>query len=185
MRYELETNGDNPITLATAKEWLKVTHDYDDDLITLITDAALSFAENYTGISFRAQTWNVIATANEFYAGILITKNPITVFNSIVVKLDDGSDWTLDADDYYLGIDETRAYVALTNSSVLDDASPYYDAVTINFTTNGGMPDHIENAIKMIISFMYENRGDAPTINNNSAPPEALKLLQLERVAFI
>lgn len=185
MRYELQTEGDNPVTLALAKTWLKISHDYEDDLITTITDSAISFAENYTGCSFRAQTWILYASINELYAGITITKSPVTDFTSIVVTLDDDSTVELDNDDYYLGIDATRAYVMLTNTSVMDNAADTYNAVSITFSTNSGLPKHIENALKMIISFMYENRGDAPTINNNPAPPEALKLLQIERVAFV
>lgn len=185
MRYQLVTNGDNPITLALAKEWLRVTHDYEDDLITTISDSALSFAENYTGCSFRAQSWSLSASVAELYAGILITKSPLTSFGTVVITLEDDTTLTLDSSDYYLAVDETRAYLAVTDVSVLNDASDAFNAVAITFTTDAGMPDHITNAVKMLISFMYENRGDAPTVNNNSAPPEALKLLQLERVAFI
>lgn len=185
MRYEATASGDNPITLDTAKDWLRVTHDYEDDLITLIADAALSFAEGYTGCSFRSQTWELSASIDEFYNGITITKSPLTALDSVVVTLDDTTTETLDSDDYYLGVAETRAYIALTDTTVMDNASDTFNAVVISFTTDAGLPGHVENALKMLISFMYENRGDAPTINNNSAPPEALKLLQLERVAFV
>lgn len=185
MRYTLVANAANPIDLATAKEWLKITHNYEDTLVTSISESALSFCEGYTGCSFRQQDWSLSASVAELATGILITKSPLTAFDAVTVELEDDTTATIDSDDYYLTVDETRAYLVVTDPDVLQDAKNTFNAVTITFSTDAGMPAHIQNAVKMIISFMYENRGDAPTINNNSAPPEALKLLQLERVMFV
>lgn len=182
MRYVLDTSGDNPITLETAKGWLKVTHSYEDALITEILNAALSFSEGYTGTAFRNQDWTLKASAAELASGILITKTPLISFGGVTITLEDDSTLALTDSQYYLFVGETRSALSITDVNVFDDASESFDAVEIAFTVGTTMPPHINNAIKMLVSFMYENRGDAPTINNNSAPPEALKLLQLERV---
>ncbi len=182
MQYVLDSSGANPIDVDTAKSWLKVTHSYEDDLITSIVDSALSFAEEYTGMAFRDQSWFLYASAAELALGIRIVKTPFAGISSIVITLDDDTTLTLSEDQYSLSVNAIRTVLTLTDENAIDDASSDYAAVEISFTVSSSMPAHIENAVKMLISFMYENRGDAPTINNNSAPPEALKLLQIERV---
>lgn len=182
MQYKLDASGTNPITLETAKEWLKVTHSFEDTLIQAILDASLSFAEGYTGVSFRDQTWTLTASAVELASGIVISKTPLSSLTSVTVTLDDESTVVLTDDQYYLCVTESRAVLTITDGNVFNDISLKFNAVTIVFDVSNTMPSHINNAVKMLVAFMYENRGDAPTINNNSAPPEALKLLQLERV---
>lgn len=184
MKYALVSETPAPIDLGVAKDWLEVTHAYHDTMIQAIINSAFSFAEGYTGMSFREQVWALSASPAEAYNGITITKTPISDLTSVTVLGDDGQTKTLSDDDYYFTVEETRAFFMITEVSVLSSVKDKFNAVTVNFKTDGGLPPHIENAIKMIIAFQYENRGDAPTINNNPAPPEALKLLQLERVLF-
>lgn len=185
MRYTLVSQNPASIDLGAAKNWLHITHNFEDDLINSIIESAVSFAEDYTGCSFREQQWNLKASAVELANGVIITKTPISSFTGITLLTSTNETKTLTDQQYFLTVEDTRAFLSITDYSLLTAASAKFDAVTVTFATNGGMPPHIENAVRMLISFMYENRGDAPTINNNSAPPEALKLLQLERVGFV
>lgn len=184
MKYALVSETPAPIDLGVAKDWLEVTHNYHDTMIKAIIESAFSFAENYTGMSFREQSWALSASPVEAYNGITISKTPISDLTSVTVLGEDGQTKTLTEDDYYFTVESTTAFFIITDASILSSAKQKFNAVTVSFKTDGGLPPHIENAIKMLIAFMYENRGDAPTINNNSAPPEALKLLQIERVLF-
>lgn len=185
MRYALVSSNPAPIDVDTAKKWLEVTHNYHDDIIQAIIDSAFSFAEGYTGISFREQSWKLSASPSEIAQGVQITKNPISGFDGITVSYDSGDKKLID-DQYILTVAETTAFLVVTDLSALQNAKPTFNSISVEFKSdNGYLPPAIENAVKMLIAFMYENRGDAPTINNNSAPPEAIQLLETERVMFV
>lgn len=185
MRYALASENSAPVSLDVAKEWLDVTHDYHDNTIQAIIDSATSFAEKYTGISFREQSWTLTASPSEVAEGINITKNPISDFLGCTISYSTG-DKKLTDDQFILTVEETTAFFMVTDLTALSSAIQKFNSVSVSFKTDRGyLPPAIGNAIKMIIAFMYENRGDAPTINNNSAPPEAIQLLETERVMFV
>lgn len=174
-----------PISVDVAKQWLRVTHDLEDAKIEAVLKAAFSFAESYTGQTFHDQAWTLTASPAEVFGGLMITKAPISGIDLVKMRKDNGQEIFLTNNDYTIITTSSRAYFFVKSNYLYDVVADLPYAFEINFMTGAGLPAHIENAIKMLVAFMYENAGDVPTVNNNSAPPEALLLLQSERVGFI
>lgn len=88
-----------PVTLARAKEHLRVDHSTDDDLIQAMIEGARQFAEKFTARAFITQTWELVI--DEFPVNeILLPLPPLQSIESI--KYDDaaGVEQTLAASEY-------------------------------------------------------------------------------------
>lgn len=135
-----------PITLAQAKNYLRVDFDDDNDLITgLITSARLRL-EKYAGIAISTRTLQVVAYVDEFIELPYAPLNNITL-----VEYWDGSGWvTMGLGDYYiLGTTYKKIYMVANNRM------EYRFTYTCGYTT---VPQPIITATYKLLADLYDYR---------------------------
>lgn len=161
LRYEINSFGTLPISVATAKDYLKVETAADDNMITKLVDGVTVFAERHTGRELRANQW--FAFDQQFPLCWEIRRTPIADINSIKhIVL--GSSITVSTDIYQL--DKTGLYPVLklkdSQSWPTNTDENKVDSILINFTTQVDKRiDEIIMAMLRHISDVYENRGDS------------------------
>ena len=101
-----------PITLAQAKNYLKVDFDDDNDLITSLIASARVRLEKYAGVAMSARTLQVVAYVDEFIELPYAPLNNITK----VEYWDNGSWVEMSVGDYYiLGTTYKKIYMVANN----------------------------------------------------------------------
>lgn len=173
----ISTSTTEPITLAQAKQHLKMDGiDDDDDLITALIASSREIAERTTGRDLVRRQWSY--KINDFPAGILpLPKAPVASVETVTYIDTSGNQQTLGADVYGVNADWTAPYLYLKHDQQWPATRTQFAAVTINFTSGypydaGASPvDERENiphgiiaAIKIILRDLYDNRGSADSI---------------------
>lgn len=185
MQYVLLEGSQIPISIDDVKTWLNIDHDYHDSLIDGLIASAFEFVEDYTGLTFRPQKWQLLCSPAEASKGLSIVKNPFIGIEEITLLTDQGSQ-ILKSDQYHLTVASSHALFLVTDLPALRLAKQTYNSVSFIFNVDyGSLPDSIKMATFQIIAFLYENRGDTAAINNNNCPPEAKLLLDSKRIAFL
>lgn len=146
-----------PVTLAEAKAHLRVTDDFEDDLITGMIDAATDTLDGPNGFLGRAivtQTWQYQAASLPSFLRL-----PLDPVQSIAAFT------YLDAD----GDEQAFTGYRLTGD-ILDPLTSWpstatrRDAITIEFVVGYGDPADVPEAIKKeiyrLVAHEYFNRGD-------------------------
>lgn len=162
-----------PLTLAEAKEHLRITHDADDDALTALIRVAREMCEGYTGLalitrgcSLYLDSWT--KDVIDLPLPPLQTVAAINVYDSAeAAALFPSASYAVDA----RGV---PARVMLTASPPLPGLA--MSGIEIVFTTGfgdapGDVPSSLREGMKRLIAHLYLNRGDAPetAIRNSGA----------------
>lgn len=135
-----------PITLAQAKNYLKVDFDDDNDLITSLIASARVRLEKYAGVAMSARTLQVVAYVDEFI------ELPYAPLNNITkVEYWDNGDWVeMSIGDYYiLGTTYKKIYMVANNRM------EYRFTYTCGYTT---IPQPMITALYKLIADLYDYR---------------------------
>jgi uncharacterized phiE125 gp8 family phage protein len=166
LRYQINSFGSLPISVATAKDYLKVETAADDNMITKLVAGITTFAERHTGRELRINEW--FAYDDEFPLCWEIRRTPIADINSIQHIVSGGA-VTVSTDIYQL--DKTGLYPVLKlkdgQSWPTDTDVNKVDSILINFTTQ--VDQRIDEIIIYMLRHMadiYENRGDDANMDN-------------------
>ena len=151
--YEIKvTDGAEPISLETAKDWLRVTTEDDDTIITDLITVARKRVEAYGLRSLVAKT--VILTGY-IDTAFLLPYSPISAISSVKslrgqITGTGANDWeTLDADEYQL--------VGYNDKHFRPHFPAHYE---ISYTTTANTDLTLKTDLKRVLLWMYENRGD-------------------------
>ena len=148
------------VTVEETKEFIRVTTSDEDELIKSLIAAATSMAERYMNLDILTTTW--INYRPSFFDDLTLTRGKFRSV-TLVEQLVNG---------VYESIPDTEYVVTIGGSfGVVCEISPPEtsdidcNAVKITFTTGFGptasfVPEDIKTAIKMLVSWMYNNRGD-------------------------
>jgi len=156
------------VTLADAKNYLRVDFSEDDALIQSLIDSAIKRLEQYAGSAFSPRTLKVVAYVDFFI------EPPYAPINTITkVEYYDNSSWvelTLDGDYYILGDVYKKVYM------VSYPQREYRFTYTCGFTT---LPDSIYNAILKLVADLYDYRAsESPNDKLNELQMTAYELVQ-------
>ena len=135
-----------PITLAQAKNYLKVDFDDDNDLITSLIASARVRLEKYAGVAMSARTLQVVAYVDEFI------ELPYAPLNNIekVEYWDNGTWVEMSIGDYYiLGTTYKKIYMVANNRM------EYRFTYTCGYTT---IPQPMITALYKLIADLYDYR---------------------------
>jgi uncharacterized phiE125 gp8 family phage protein len=151
--YEIKvTDGSEPISLETAKDWLRVTTEDDDAIITDLITVSRKRIESYSLRSMVAK--NIVLTGHLEYP-FLLPYSPISNISAVKYLqgqiVDTGvNDWeTLDADEYQvIGYNDKHFRPQFTGT---------YE---ITYTTTANADAGLKTDLKRVLLWMYENRGD-------------------------
>lgn len=152
------------VSLADLKEHLRVEHDEEDDLITGMRAAAISYAEEYCNIKLGQYACTGYLDS---FTPSYIPSGPVASLTAVNYKATDYSTdlTTLNISRYYYDIDTTPARINFHNVPAL--AIYEYNRVQITMSvgyTTSAVPASIIAALKLIVGHMYENR-QAETMN--------------------
>lgn len=159
--YEIKVvDGAEPISLATAKDWLRVTTEDDDTIITDLITVARKRIEAYT---LRSMVSKSITLTGYVDHNFMLPYAPISAVSA--VKYLDGqtvdtgvNEWeTLDADEYQvIGYNDKQF-------------RPHFAATyEITYTTSANSDAGLKTDLKRVLLWLYENRGD----DSDSIPDE-------------
>jgi uncharacterized phiE125 gp8 family phage protein len=146
------TDGSEPVTLQTAKDWLRVTSEDDDTIITDLITVARKKIERYATRSLVNKTIVLTGLIEEYF---LLPYSPINAVSQVRVlqgqDLTTGeNDWeTLDADEYQL----VGYYQKHFKPS-------YWGTYEITYTTLADTDKGLLTDLKRVLLWLYENRGD-------------------------
>lgn len=147
-----------PITLASAKLFLRIEHNADDEVVTRAITAARQAAEQYLNRALLPQTWDYIV-ANPCPTRAELPFAPAQSITSITLTTESGSSSTMNAANYRLSVDGT---------TVLFDPSVDIEKLTIRYVagayaTAADVPAAMIQGMLHHISVIVEHReGSAP-----------------------
>jgi uncharacterized phiE125 gp8 family phage protein len=152
-----------PVTLAEAKAYMRVTHVAEDSLIADLIISAREQAEQYLNMTLPQQSYTLSLADNDACA-IALPRSPVMSIASVTLLARDGSSGVLSADAYYLHADQ-RVVVF----DVAPDAHRVDIAYVAGFATPSAIPKPIKLGLLAHITALYEGRGEAAAM-----PREAL-----------
>ena len=183
---------EEPVTVDEAKAQCRVDISDDDALIGSYITVARQWAESFRRQKFITQTWELYLDA--FPGGGMLLRlpfGPVQSVSEIAYKADGESTYTAVSSSNYVvdAISEPARIVLATNGSWPGDALVPVNGVKITFVCGYGLatavPESIQQAIKLIVGHLYENREDvviAQGISVSQVPMAAKALLWPERV---
>lgn len=154
-----------PITLALAKQHLRVDYTDDDALIPLYISAARDYAENYTGRAFLPQTWQLSLNVFPFnmqqswppasrmqqrsflnsQMEILLPFAPLSAVNSITYQNPPGTVVTMDPSQYTVNTGQEPGSVTPANGVYWPFPMPYVpDTVQINYLAGYSLVEQVD-----------------------------------------
>lgn len=182
MKLELKTAPSvQPITLAEAKAHLRVdTTDEDTYINTLIT-ASTNFAEKYTYRQFITATY--YQYLDSFPIGkITLEKPKLQSVTAITYTDEDGDTKSLSTDVYEVDDKATIGTIRLKDGQSYPTTKSTYNAVRIEFKAGYGdagsdVPDLLKSTLKVMVSYLFENRNFATPQDKDLIFPSSILLL--------
>ncbi len=142
-----------PITLDTAKKFLKISNTHEDELIITLIKSVTKIFEGYTGRALITQDWQVLCKQFAKLSTTLPIRPAVEILKVELV-------------DYYHNstIFSNRHYILEQNSSELYfKVIPFSNSVRIEYQAGYGdspdaIPHEITTALLSHIAFLYEYR---------------------------
>lgn len=151
-----------PITLQEAKEHLKVTGSYQNDEITRMIKAARGVVERYLNRALITQEWDVYF--DHWCDELKLHFPPLQSVDAVKYFNQEGTEATLSPTLYWVTKSDPSCIVRKYSATwpELEEGRP--DAIKIEITCGYGdnptdVPEDIRNAIKVVLTDLYENRG--------------------------
>ena len=188
MAYTLTTPSFEPVTLALAKEWLKVSDTSEDTSITAIIQAAREFVEHHTG-----QMW-AERTAVEYFDcfpnddTIRLSLAPASAISSVqYIANGSGSTYgTFSSASYAKDFISDPPRIVLGEDYDWPDTESAPNAVKVTYmvgqATTGAIPESVKTSMRLLIAFWFENRED---MNLPMAERSAKNLLLTQKRYFL
>lgn len=150
-----------PVSVADAKEFLRVDSTAEDSLILSLVTAARTHVEQYLQKSLITQTWRLVLDGFPSTGRLFLPMGPLQSVNSIKTYSSADAESVFSATEYF--VDTVGDRVGQSLDSVWPANLRPTNAVIIDYTTGYGsaasdVPGDIVQAIKMLISHYYENR---------------------------
>lgn len=170
------------VTLAAAKEYLRILHDDEDAAIERLIAAATSHAETMTGRLIAAQTWEYRLPS--FGGAIAIEKGPVASITSVTYRDGDGVDQVLASTAYALAIDEDPQQLLATGEWPAG-ASAVRVRYAAGFAESDPVLAAIRQAILMLVGHWFDNRSTAAAGTTTEIPLSFDALLWPHRARYL
>lgn len=150
----------HPVTLAAAKEFLRVLHDDEDATITSLIAAATSYAEAMTGRLLCEQSWELLLDA--FSDTIPIEKGPVRSIVSVTYYDEAEALQTVDPANYAFDAAADPQWLVRATDYSWPATAPGINNVIIRFTAgyqeDDPQLDAVRLAILLLVSHWFRNR---------------------------
>jgi uncharacterized phiE125 gp8 family phage protein len=152
-----------PLALADAKTFLRVEHDGDDDVIAALIAAARSQVEAQTRRALIAQTWRLVRDRWPADGRIAVVPVPLVEVVAARVIDEDGSTQAIDTEAFATDLAAAPAVLAFAPWSLPMPGKPTagieIDVAVGYGATADDVPGPLRQAIRLLLSHWYENRG--------------------------
>lgn len=151
-----------PITLADAKEHLRIEHDADNAFITTLIIVAREYIEKIAWRALVSQTWETLFCEFPISDYMVLPKGPLQSVTSVQYIDTLGATQTLDTSVYEVDTKSKCGRVILKHMQGWPSYQLRWNAVTVTYVAGYGtaadVPRTIQHAMKLLISQMYEHR---------------------------
>jgi uncharacterized phiE125 gp8 family phage protein len=152
-----------PVTLADAKAYLRVEHSDDDAVITALIAGARSHVEAQTRRALITQSWRLIRDSWPCDGRIAVAPSPLRQITAGRVYRLDGTTRALDLQAFVSDLGATPSIISFLSWSLPAPGRPVA-GIEIDVEVGYGsgpanVPDPLRQAIKLLVSHWYENRG--------------------------
>ena len=177
-------HADLPVSLAEAKQHLRVVSEDHDTYIQSLLEAATEYCESVTGRALR-----ISHTLTQKYRDwpcnpVRFDRQPVTAITHVKYYDADGVEQTLSSSNYRLHpSSEAAGYVEWDDDFARPSLDSRDDAITITYTagyaTIAAVPTRAKHAIQLLIGHWFEH-GEAVNIGNitSEVPMATTALLQ-------
>lgn len=178
------------IPTSDMKAFLRVEHSADDTLIAALITSALQRAEVITGLSIKEKTFTARLDRFPCDRTIELLRYPVTAINSIKYTDFAGVEQTLPETYYTKDVNSEPGRVVLNQGYAWPSVPCIPGVVRIEFkagwATASAIPEQLKTALKQIVAYWYENRGEADEANEGMGIDVANMILRSYRlpVAF-
>ena len=149
-----------PLTLAEAKQFVRIEHDDDDDVITALIAGARIHVEAATRRALMTQSWRVILDCWPASGRLALLPVPLVSVDAVRIRNHDGSAQTIDVAS--LTIDKAAAPATLAFTAPPAPVRTV-GGIEIDITCGYGgaedVPEPLRQAIRMLVAHWYDNRG--------------------------
>jgi len=172
-----------PVSLAEAKEHLRITDTAEDTLITALITAARQWCEQWERRAYIEQS--ITAHYDSFGSYMLLPVNPVISITSITYIDVNGITQTLDSSLYSLDSYSCPAIIYPTYNASLPSVRDDVNTITVIYTAGySTQTERVKAAIKLLVAHLYENREQVITGIIATQLPLGIKHLLCERVYY-
>lgn len=153
-----------PVSLAEAKQHLRVDITDDDALITALITAAREYCEGFQNRAYITQVWQLWLDSWPDGSEIRIPKPPLQSVTSVKYYGADNTEYTLPPADYFVDTKSEPGRIVLAYERTWPSVTLRpANAVCIEFVAGygddaGKVPQKVRQAIYLLIGHWYENR---------------------------
>lgn len=152
-----------PLTVQQAKDHLRLDHDEDDTLLRDLIKAARVWIEGQTHRAILTQTWDFSIDWGWPYRDgqpyIKLPLNPVASVTSITYVDGSSPNPTLAAADYTVAARTHGSYIVPAYNVTWSTPRSVPDAIVVRFVAGeSAAPKPLEQAMKLLVTHMYENR---------------------------
>jgi uncharacterized phiE125 gp8 family phage protein len=157
-----------PLSIAQAREWLRVEHEQDNDLIGALIVSARMVVEQTTRRLLLAQRWRITSSVGSERIGL--SPGPLLSVDEVRVRPAAGLPVIVDASTYR--VENESADLVFSVSPAVPPGARIEIDLTAGFgQTVSAIPAPMVQAIRMLVARWYEHRGDSSVIREAAAPP--------------
>ena len=168
-----------PLTLAEAKNVLRVEHNDDDDLIAALVAAARQHVEAATRRALITQTWRVSLDAWPVDGRIAVQPAPLQ--SLAAARVYDESNLAHDVDTQAFVLDRAGAALVFAPWALMvpgrSAAGVELDVVCGYGEAAGDVPEPLRQAIRLLLAHWYENRALAAIGHETTVLPHTVAAL--------
>jgi uncharacterized phiE125 gp8 family phage protein len=160
-----------PLTLAEAKNFLRVEHDADDDLIAALIAAARIHIEAETRRALMTQTWRLVF--DHWPRSGRIDVRPAPLRNFVAARVYDFAGVAHTVDPQAFIVDTASSTIAFAPWSLTQPGRALAGIeidVSVGFGDADDVPEPLQQAVRLLVAHWYENRrisaggGEAATL---------------------
>ncbi|MEX2126867.1 MAG: head-tail connector protein [Xanthobacteraceae bacterium] len=174
-----------PLLLAEAKQFLRVEHDADDELIAALVAAARNAVEFATRRVLITQAWRIVLDRWPAAGRIVAPVNPLRALAAARVLAEDGEPTALDVDAFTLDTASLPGVIAFERANVAEPGRSLAGIeldVTAGYGDAADVPAPLTHAIRLLLARSYEHRDQ---IQSNALPDTVASLIAPFRILSI
>ena len=152
-----------PITLAEAKQFLRVEHDDDDDIIAALIAGSRIHVETQTRRALITQSWRLTRDVWPAAGWVALLPVPVKTLDAVRVYRSDGTTLALDLSGFVLDKSAAPARLSFVHGVPPAPGRPAA-GIEIDVTcgygdTGANVPEPLRHAIRLLVAHWHENRG--------------------------